>query len=149
MFRPRDVTLRWLIALIERFREDGAIDLGNAMTLEELGLTIRFKEAMDKHSIQFEIFSEVNGKYYLSEEKAKKFMDKKIDQKEGGSRLKKILTLRLSKVIIFVLLITVLIVNLLSNSMEIKTVSGIFLAVLLIISIIQLYYVNKDKRKVL
>jgi hypothetical protein len=60
-----------LLELVQRFKEKGAISPDKAMTVQELGLPPRFEEAMKRRLGKSGIFVEVNGKYYLSEERLK------------------------------------------------------------------------------
>jgi hypothetical protein len=46
------------------------------MTPEELGLPPRFKEAMQRRLGRTGIFVEVNGKYYLSEQRLKEVQER-------------------------------------------------------------------------
>ena len=61
--------LERLSEVVEKFREKGAVSPEKAMTPEELELPPQFKEAMNRRLGQTGIFIEVNGKYYLSEER--------------------------------------------------------------------------------
>ncbi|HIE15058.1 TPA: hypothetical protein EYP70_07285, partial [Candidatus Bathyarchaeota archaeon] len=47
MFRRRAESWERLLRLIERFRERGAISLNRAVTIEDLGLPPRFKDAVN------------------------------------------------------------------------------------------------------
>jgi hypothetical protein len=60
-----------LLGLVHRFREKGAVSPDKAMTAKELALPPRFEEAMKQRLGKSGIFVEVNGKYYLSEERLK------------------------------------------------------------------------------
>jgi hypothetical protein len=71
MFRRREEIRERLLEIIKRFREKGAVSQEKAMTPEELGLPPRFQEAMKRRLGRVGVFVEVNGKYYLSEEKLK------------------------------------------------------------------------------
>lgn len=52
------------------------------MTLQELGLPPRFEEAMHRRLGQSGIFVEVNGKYYLNEERLRQLREQRA---KGGS----------------------------------------------------------------
>ena len=71
MFRRRAEIREQLLNIIEKFRQKGALSPEKAMTAEELGLPTEFKERMKRLLGQLGIFVEVNGKYYLSEERLK------------------------------------------------------------------------------
>jgi hypothetical protein len=47
------------------------------MTIQELGLPPRFEEAMHRRLGQLGIFVEVNGKYYLNEDRLKQIQDQR------------------------------------------------------------------------
>jgi hypothetical protein len=76
MFRRREEIRKQLTALIAKFKEKGATSPEKAMTAEELGLPPRFKDAMQRRLGRSGIFVEVNGKYYLSEERLKEVQEK-------------------------------------------------------------------------
>jgi len=76
MFRRREEIRRQLSELIAKFREKGALSPEKAMTQEELGLPPRFKEAMQRRLGRTGIFVEVNGKYYLSEQRLKEVQER-------------------------------------------------------------------------
>jgi hypothetical protein len=71
MFRRRAEIREHLLELIEKFRQKGAISPEKAMTAEELGLSSEFKERMKRRLGQLGVFVEVDGKYYLSEQRLK------------------------------------------------------------------------------
>jgi hypothetical protein len=75
MFRRRTEIRERLFEVIERFRQKGATSPDKAITLEELGLPPRFKELMERRLGQLGLFVEVNGKYYLSEERLKELKE--------------------------------------------------------------------------
>jgi hypothetical protein len=80
MFRRRGEIRERLFEVIGRFREKGAVSAERAMTLEELGLPARFQEAMKRRLGRIGVF-EVNGKYYLSEERLKEVQERISSQK--------------------------------------------------------------------
>jgi daunorubicin resistance ABC transporter ATP-binding subunit len=57
--------------VINKFREKGAISPEGAMTLEELGLPSRFQRLLNGPLGHQGLFLEIDGKYYLSENRAK------------------------------------------------------------------------------
>ena len=71
MFRRRNRIRERLLEVVERFRQKGATSPERAMTIEELGLLLEFKEAMRRRLGQIGVFVEVDGRYYLSEERLK------------------------------------------------------------------------------
>ena len=70
--------------IVERFRQRGATSPEKAMTIQELGLPPRFREAMHRRLGQSGIFVEVNGKYYLSEERLKQIQEQRAKGRSGS-----------------------------------------------------------------
>jgi len=60
-----------LLKVIEKFRQKGAISPDKAMSVKELGLPPKFKDLTRGHLGHLGFFVEVDGKYYLSEERLK------------------------------------------------------------------------------
>lgn len=75
---------RRLQEIIERFRQKGATSPEKAMTIQELGLPPRFEEAMHRRLGQSGIFVEVNGKYYLNEERLKQIQEQRAKAGSGS-----------------------------------------------------------------
>ena len=75
MFRRHTEIRERLLEVIERFRQKGATSPDRAMTVEELSLPSRFKELMERRLGRSGLFVEVNGKYYLSEERLKELKE--------------------------------------------------------------------------
>jgi len=67
-----------LLRVIEKFREKGAVSPDKAMSVEELDLPPKFKELMKGRLGRLGIFVEVDGKYYLSEERLKEVKEKHL-----------------------------------------------------------------------
>ena len=82
MFRNREEMRRRLQEIIEKFRQKGATSPDKAMTIQELGLPPRFEEAMHRRLGQSGIFVEINGKYYLNEERLRQIQEQRA---KGGS----------------------------------------------------------------
>jgi DNA-binding PadR family transcriptional regulator len=57
---------------IEKFRQNGAVSPEKAMSVEELGLSPRFKAFLRRSPRLFGVFVRVDGKYYLSEERLRR-----------------------------------------------------------------------------
>jgi hypothetical protein len=76
VFRRRGEIREKLLQIIEEFRKKGAARPDKAMTAEELGLPPRFEDAMKRRLGRIGIFAEVNGKYYLSEERLKEVQER-------------------------------------------------------------------------
>jgi hypothetical protein len=88
MFRDQEEMRRRLQGMIESFRQKGATSPEKAMTVQELGLPPRFEEAMHRRLGQLGIFVEVNGRYYLNEERLKQVQEQraKAGFGSGGER---------------------------------------------------------------
>ena len=84
MYQNREQMRQRLQALIQTFRQKGATSPEKAMTIQELGLPPRFEEAMHRRLGQTGIFVEVNGKYYLSEERLKQFQEQRQQRAQQG-----------------------------------------------------------------
>jgi hypothetical protein len=76
MFRRREEIRKRFSELVAKFREKGALSPEKAMNPEELGLPPRFKEAMQRRLGRTGIFVEVDGKYYLSEQRLKEVQER-------------------------------------------------------------------------
>jgi hypothetical protein len=85
MFRSREERRRRLQGIIERFRQKGATSPEKAMTIQELGLPQRFEEAMHQRLGRLGIIVEVNGKYYLNEERLKQIQEQRAKGGYGSS----------------------------------------------------------------
>jgi hypothetical protein len=78
VFRRREQVRERLLELVQSFKEKGAVSSDKAMTVQELGLPPRFEEAMKRRLGKSGIFIEVNGRYYLSEERFKQIKEPDI-----------------------------------------------------------------------
>jgi hypothetical protein len=68
---PQGQFIGWIVALVDKFRQSGATSPEKAMTAKELGLGPRFEMAMQRRLGHLGIFVQVDGRYYLSEERLK------------------------------------------------------------------------------
>jgi hypothetical protein len=84
MFRDPQEMRRRLAEIIEKFRKKGATSPEKALTLEELSLPLRFEQAMHRRLGQMGIFMEVNGKYYLNEERLRQIQQERANAGSGG-----------------------------------------------------------------
>lgn len=85
MFRDPHEMRRRLAEIVEKFRQKGAINPEKALTLEELSLPPRFEQAMHRRLGQTGIFVEVNGKYYLNEDRLRQIQQERSQgANEGG-----------------------------------------------------------------
>jgi hypothetical protein len=80
MFRNRQSQfkdrLKQFQEIVEKFREKGATSSEKAIAIEEIGLQPGFKEMMSRRLGRSGIIVEINGKYYLSEERLKEVKEK-------------------------------------------------------------------------
>jgi hypothetical protein len=148
MFERREEIRKWLYTIIEKFREKGAVSPGRAMTAQELSLPPSFQEAMKRRLGRSGIFVEVNGKYYLSEERLKQIEELSHREGAGWSSRKRILTLRIVRMITAVLFVTLLLVNILVQSWEIRVITSLFIVAWLVISILQIYYLSRARKRI-
>ena len=90
MFRDPQEMRRRLKEIIDKFRQKGATSPEKALTLEELGLPPRFEQAMHRRLGQTGIFLEINGKYYMNEERLNQIQQERADEGSiGGGRNRK------------------------------------------------------------
>jgi hypothetical protein len=85
VFRRRAEIREHLLNMIEKFRQKGALSPEKAMTAEELGLPDDFKERMKRRLGQLGVFVEVNGRYYLSEERLKEVRNMMAERRRNRS----------------------------------------------------------------
>lgn len=71
MFRRRRKIRERLLEVVNKFRQKEAVSPDNAMAIEELGLPPEFKEMVKRRLGRLCVSVEVNGKYYMSEERLK------------------------------------------------------------------------------
>jgi len=84
MFNGREEIHRRIQEIIEKFCQKGATSPEKAMTIQELGLPPRFEQAMHRRLGQTGIFVEVNGKYYLNEERLRQFQEQRASLSSIG-----------------------------------------------------------------
>ena len=75
MFRGGGEIRRRIMEVVEKFREKGALSPEKALTAQELRLPPRFEQAIQRRLGQLRIFVEVDGKYYLDEERLKQIQE--------------------------------------------------------------------------
>jgi len=76
MFRRKEEIRERLNQIVAKFKEKGATTPEKALSAQELGLPPRFEEAMQRRLGRTGIFVQVNGKYYLSEERLKEIQER-------------------------------------------------------------------------
>jgi hypothetical protein len=118
------------------------------MTAQELGLPPSFEEAMKRRLGRSGIFVEVNGKYYLSEERLKQIEELNHRERTTWISRKRIMTLRMIRMVTAVLIITLLLVNIFVQSWEIRVISALIIIAWLVITILQIYYLSRVRKRI-
>ena len=85
MFNNREKMRRRLTEIIAVFRQKGATSPEKAMMIQELGLPSRFEDAMHRRLGQTGIFVEVNGKYYLNEERLRQIQEQRATRRSESN----------------------------------------------------------------
>ena len=137
MFRDPQEMRRRLEEIVEKFRQKNATTPETAMTAQELGLPPRFEEAMQRRLGRTGIFVEVNGKYYLNEERLRQIQQQRA-QAGGLNRERQPSWLRYSGIILMlpIGLIVVVLLYFLVSQTGANYYPGEFLIVLLVIMLI-------------
>ena len=117
------------------------------MTPEELGLPPHFEVFMQRWLGRLGLFIEVNGKYYLSEERLKQIEAQGSVRQTAADSQRKLLNLRIVKILIGIIFVALLLVNMFVQSLELRLVVSILLAVSLGVSILQLYYLTRIRKR--
>jgi len=147
MFERRERIREWFNDIVEKFRQKGAVNPEKAMTVEELGLPPRFQEAMTRRLGRLGVFVEVNGKYYLSEERLKQVEEMRSARGTAWNPRNRIVTLRLFQLVTIVLFVTLFVLNLFIQSWELRIVSVVFLVVWLVLAILQIFYLSRLRKR--
>lgn len=151
MFERRERVRRWLDDVVGKFRQKGAVSPDKAMTVEELGLPPRFEEAMKRRLGRSGIFIEVNGKYYLSEERLKQIEELRSERGETGDPRKRIMTLRLFQLGTVIFFVILLLVSIVVQNSELRqyllVASVIFMAAWIVITILQIHYLSRARKR--
>lgn len=137
------------LEMVEKFRQKGATSPDKAMTPEELGLPLRFRYLMVRRLGKLGVFLEKDGRYYLSEERLAQLEQQRSVWGTARHSRRTLLTLGIVRMVIVILFISLILVNWLVQSLEIKIVSSILLIALLGISVLQLYYLTKARASLL
>ncbi|HYB03268.1 MAG TPA: hypothetical protein VED17_02320 [Nitrososphaerales archaeon] len=117
-----------------------------------MGLPSRFQEAMHRRLGQTGIFVEVNGKYYLDEARLAQVNKSNSGRGVGGmggrqSARETLFGLRMARLVIGIVVILLIFSNLffLHSFMTWFLIGGLLLIVV-VISVLQLYYLSKARR---
>jgi hypothetical protein len=76
MFRRREEVRARLLEVMNKFRQKGATTPDKALTAKELGLPPRFEDAMKRRLGKSGVFIEINGRYYLSEDRLREVKER-------------------------------------------------------------------------
>jgi hypothetical protein len=147
MFERRERIERWFNEVVDKFRQKGAVSPDKAMTAEELGLPPRFEETMKRRLGRLGVFVEVNGKYYLSEERLKQVEEMRSARGGAWNARSRIITLRLVQLVTIALFVILFLVNLFVQSLELRIVSAILLVVWLVIAMLQIYFLSRIRKR--
>ena len=150
MFRQREEIRKRLYEAIAIFRQKGATSPEKAMTAQELELPPRFEEAMKRRLGRLGIFVEVNGKYYLSEERVKE-LEERRNRGEGfqgaGDYRRSMLNLRIIRMPLAVLFVIILLVNIFVLSGELRLI-GILVGIgWVALTVLQIVYLSRARRR--
>jgi hypothetical protein len=147
VFRQREQVEKRFYEVVERFRQKGALSPETAMTPEELNLPPRFETAMKRRLGNLGIFVEVNGKYYLSEDRLKQIEETRSARDVAHGPGRAILRLRTIQMVAIGLFLALLVANLFIESWQLRVISIIILAVWLVISVLQIYYLTRIRQR--
>jgi hypothetical protein len=140
---------RWLEDIVQKFRQNGALSPEKAKTVMELGLPPRFEEAMHRRLGQTGIFVEVNGKYYLNEERLKQVEDMQR-QGVGGGYLGPgggLRTFRMVRLVSAVVIVALLLVNVFVQSLELRIVTIVIVVGWIGLALYEIYRLSRMRRR--
>jgi ABC-type multidrug transport system fused ATPase/permease subunit len=146
VFRRREEIRKWL-SEVEKFRQKGAVSPDKAMTAEELGLPSGFQEAMHRRLGRSGIFVEVNGKYYLNEERLKEVEEQRQRGEAGWDSQNRLFTLRMVRTIVAVVAVVLLLASFFYESWALTVVAAFFIVAWLALIILQIYYASRIRRR--
>jgi len=150
VFRQREEIRRRLYDVIEKFRQKGATSPDKAMTPQELDLPPRFEEAMKRRLGRLGIFVEVEGKYYLSEERLRTFEERwnRGENSQGVRGYRSdMLSLRIARMALAVSFVIILLVNISVLSWELRLI-GILVGIgWVALTVLQIVYLSRARRR--
>ena len=144
--------MKRLYEAIAIFRQKGATTPEKAMTAKELGLPPRFEEAMKRRLGRLGIFMDVNGKYYLSEERLKEFEERRNRGGGGfrggavGSR-STMMNLRIARMAISALFVVLILANLFYFNWELRIIAAIVAVTWVALTIAQIACIARNRRR--
>lgn len=152
MFRQRGQLIERLNEIVQMFRQKGATSPEKAMTAQELGLPPRFEEAMHRRLGSLGIFVEVNGKYYLSEERLKQIQERRGTGGGGwggggfGGR-SSMMSLRIARMAAAALFVLLILVNLFVFSWELRIVAALVAVTWIALTIAIMAYMSRIRQR--
>jgi Flp pilus assembly protein TadB len=146
LFRQREEIRRWLEEIIQKFRQQGALNPETAKTAEELGLPPRFQEAMKRRLGQSGIFVEVNGKYYLSEDRLKQVEEMRRQDVGNQHPRSGMRNLRIARLLTAVLIVAILLINVFVQSWELRIVTIVIVVAWIALTLVQIYQLSRARR---
>ena len=150
MFRNREEMQRRLLEVVEKFRQQGAVNPEKAQTPQELGLPPRFEQAMHRRLGNLGVFVEVNGgRYYLSEERLKQVHEQRQAGVASGGRniMRTMMTLRIARLAMTLVVVALLFANVFIQSWTIRLISAGFIIVWLVLLVVFIYYSRKARQR--
>jgi hypothetical protein len=152
LFRQREEVVKRLYEAISIFRQKGATSPEKAMTIQELGLPPRFEEAMHRRLGRLGIFVEVNGKYYLSEERLKEFEERRnrgggFQGGGGRSSRRNMMSLRIARMAMAALFVLLILVNLFYFSWELRILAALVAVMWIVLTIAQIAIMSRARRR--
>jgi hypothetical protein len=138
--------------LVQTFRAKGATSPERAMTAQELGLPLKFEQALKRRLGRTGIFVDVGGKYYLNEQLLAVIQKSyRGTQRAGGRRSgwrRNMLALRISRLILGGIIFVLLVINLLSRRSNLLWILIIALvAIWIAITIYQLTFLTRLRKR--
>lgn len=149
MMGQREEIKRWLEDAIQKFRQKGALTPEAAKTATELGLSPRFEEVMRRRLGKLGIFVEINGRYYLSEERLRQV--ESMHRKSGGADTPRsswtMRNFRLVRLLTSLLIVALLLVNIYIQSWELRIATLIIVVGWIALTLYQIYKLSRKRRK--
>ena len=145
----REAIRRWREDIVQKFRQKGALSPETAKTAMELGLPPRFEEAIQRRLGQTGIFVEVNGKYYLNEERLKQVEDMLGQGGEGGylGPGGGLQTFRMVRLVSAVVIVALLLVNVFVQSLELRIVTIVIVVGWIGLALYEIYRLSRMRRR--
>ena len=148
MQRNRDRWGQWIETLAQKFREKGATSPDKALSAQALGVHEMFQEAMKKRLGQTSIFVEINGKYYMNEERLREFEQRWQSAGAGnygfGRARRNWFALRMFRMILGVVILTLVLVNFFtSRSLDLWYLIVVLIILWIGVSIVQISHLAR------